>query len=174
MRHEKIQRITFTALMTAAALVLSYAENLLPTAAFLPPGAKLGLSNVVIMFAASSLGIADVLLIVIAKAFFAFITRGVTAFLMSLAGGLLSAVCLVLIFRKIKSLGYIGTGVASAFCHNAGQLAVSFLLVKSTAVWGYAPIMCIMSVATGILTGLLLRAAMPYLNNIKTVKEINK
>ena len=166
-KNRKIVKITLTALLTASALVLSLVEDALPSAPFMPPGTKLGLSNVAVMFAASSLGVAETLLIVIAKAVFALITRGFTAFLMSLCGGLLSAVCMLLIFRKIKGVGYIGTGVASALCHNAGQLAVSFMLIKSTAVFGYAPVLILASAGTGILTGVILKAAMPYFLRIK-------
>lgn len=156
--------------MTAAAVVLSAVESLLPTAPFMMPGSKLGLSNVVVMFAASSMSIAETLFIVIAKSFFVLITRGATAFFMSLAGGLLSAACLLIIFRRVKNFGFIGTGVASALFHNAGQLLVSFIIIGSTAVLGYAPVLIFTSIATGILTGALLRAAYPYLKNLNKFK----
>lgn len=163
MNKRKIQRITFTALMTSVAVVLSYVESLLPPAAFMPPGAKLGLSNIAVMFSASSLSIGETLIIVLAKSIFALITRGFTAFLMSLTGGIFSALCLIFILRKTKNTGYIGTGVASALCHNAGQLLVSFILIKSPAVFGYTPVLILTSLGTGFLTGILLKTAMPYL-----------
>lgn len=160
--------------MTASAVVLSILESFLPTAPFMMPGSKLGLSNIVVMFSASSLGIAETLFIVIAKSFFALITRGVTAFLMSLAGGILSALCLLVIFRKNNGFGFIGTGVMSALCHNFGQLLVSFIIMKTPAVFGYAPILIFASVGTGILTGTLLKVSMPYLKRLSkniTAKE---
>lgn len=166
MRYEKIKRLTFTAMMTAVAFVLSFAESLLPAASFMMPGSKLGLSNIAVMFAASSMSIGDTAFIIIAKAFFALITRGVTAFLMSLAGGLLSGACMLIIFRKIKGFGYIGTGVASALCHNLGQLLVSLIIMRTPAVLGYAPVLIAASVGTGILTGVLLKFAMPYLKRL--------
>lgn len=176
MRKMKIQRITFTALMTAAAVVLSYVESLLPTAPFMMPGSKLGLSNIAVMFAASSMSVGETLLIVLAKSCFVLITRGVTAFMMSLAGGILSAVCMMIIFQKVKNFGFIGTGVASALCHNAGQLLVSLIIMKTTAVFGYVPVLIFASVGTGILTGTLLKAAMPYLRSLNKfiVKGLEK
>lgn len=157
--------------MTASAVVLSIVEGLLPTAPFMIPGSKLGLSNIVVMFSASSLGVAETLFIVMAKSLFALITRGATAFFMSLAGGLLSSLCLLIIFRKIKGFGFIGTGVASAFCHNLGQLLVSFIIMKTWSVFGYAPILILTSVGTGILTGTLLKVSMPYLKRLsKNIK----
>ncbi len=171
MRKDKIKRITFTALMTALSVVLSFVEGLLPTAYFMPPGSKLGLSNIPVMFSASSLSLGKTMLIVVTKSVFVFITRGFTAFCMSLVGGILSALCTTLVFRKVKNFGYVGVGVLSALCHNLGQLLVSFFLVQTTAIIGYAPVLLVASVATGILTGTLLRLSMPYFMKINNTKQ---
>lgn len=174
MRKERIKRITFTALMTAISVVLSFVESLLPTAYFMPPGSKLGLSNIPVMFSASKLSIGETLLIVVAKSVFVFITRGFTAFCMSLTGGILSALCMVLLLKKKTGFGYAGIGVLSAICHNIGQLSVSFFLVQSSAIIGYAPVMLIASVVTGLLTGTLLRLIMPYFTKLTDLKEMEK
>lgn len=174
MRSEKIKRITFTALMTAFAVVLSFVESLLPTAYFMPPGSKLGLSNIPVMFSASSLSVPETMLIVVAKSFFVLITRGFTAFFMSLAGGILSALCMLVMLRRTKGFGYAGIGILSAICHNIGQLTVSIFLVQSSAIIGYAPIMLIASVVTGFLTGTILRLAMPYFSKLIIIKEMEK
>lgn len=171
MRNKKIKRITLTALLTAFSVVLSFVESLLPTAYFMPPGSKLGLSNIPVMFCASTGRLSDTLFTVIAKSFFVFITRGFTAFCMSLAGGLLSALCMLVLFKRTKGFGYAGLGIISALCHNLGQILISFLLIGSTAVTGYLPVMLIASVVTGFLTGTLLRAAMPYFSKIITFKD---
>ncbi len=171
MRNDKIKRITFTALMTALSVILSFVEGLLPTAYFMPPGSKLGLSNIPVMFSASSLSLGETMLIVVAKSVFVFITRGLTAFCMSLAGGILSALCTTIVFKKAKSLGFVGIGVLSALCHNIGQLLVSFFLVQTTAIMGYAPVLLIASVVTGFLTGTLLRFSMPYFMKINNTKQ---
>lgn len=174
MRSEKIKRITFTALMTAFAVVLSFVESLLPTAYFMPPGSKLGLSNIPVMFSASKLSVRETMLIVIAKSVFVFITRGATAFFMSLAGGFLSAVCMLIMLRKTRDFGLVGIGVLSAVCHNIGQLTVSFFLVQSSAIIGYAPIMLITAVITGFLTGTVLKITMPYFSKLVSFKEMGK
>jgi heptaprenyl diphosphate synthase len=174
MRKARIKRITFTALMTAASIVLSFVESLLPTVYFMPPGSKLGLSNIPVMFSASTLTIGETMLIVLAKSVFVFITRGFTAFCMSLAGGILSALCMVLLVKKKTGFGYAGLGVLSAICHNIGQLSVSFFLVQSSAIIGYAPVMLIAAVVTGILTGTLLRLTLPYFSKMINLKEMEK
>ena len=158
--------------MTAFAVVLSFVESLLPTAYFMPPGSKLGLSNIPVMFSASKLSIGETLLIVIAKSIFVFITRGATAFFMSLAGGFLSALCMFIMLRKSTGFGFVGVGVLSAICHNTGQLAVSFFMVQSSAIVGYAPIMLITAVITGFLTGTVLKFTMPYFSKLVSLKEM--
>lgn len=172
MRRERIKRITFTALMTAIAVVLSFVEGLLPTAYFMPPGSKLGLSNIPVMFSASRLSMGETLFIVLAKSVFVFITRGFTAFCMSLAGGILSAICMIILLRNKTGFGYAGIGILSAIFHNLGQLSVSFFLVQSSAIIGYAPVMLIASVITGLLTGTLLRLVMPYFTKLTNLKEM--
>ncbi len=171
MRKDKIKRITFTALMTALAVVLSFVESLLPAVQFMPPGSKLGLSNIPVMFSASTGKVGDTLLIVFIKAVFVLITRGFTAFCMSLVGGILSAICTLMIFKMTKDFGFVGVGVLSAVCHNVGQLVVSFFLVQTSAILGYAPVLLVASVGTGILTGTLLRVSMPYFLKIITFKD---
>ena len=42
----KSGRVAFTALLAALALALSFLEGLLPPLPMMPPGAKLGLSNI--------------------------------------------------------------------------------------------------------------------------------
>lgn len=176
MKSAKIQKLTVTALFTSLSVVLSVLESFLPTFALLPPGAKPGFSNIIVMFSAMSLGVSQTLFIVVAKAFFAFLTRGAVAGLMSLAGGLLSGFCMLIVLRRIKRIGCIGAGVLSAVCHNTGQLIVSFITVGSAAVFGYAPVLLVVSVVTGVITGAILKAAIPHFNGLEKLfsKEMGK
>ena len=48
----KSYKAAFTGIAAAVAITLSFLEGLIPTAAFMPPGAKAGFSNIAVMFAA--------------------------------------------------------------------------------------------------------------------------
>ena len=61
MKQPSIRRIALLALWAAAAVVLSWLEGLIPLAAFLPPGAKAGLSNVIVMFLAAEVSLPSAL-----------------------------------------------------------------------------------------------------------------
>lgn len=163
-----VKKVAFLGIMGALALSLSFLESLIPPLPGLPPGAKPGFSNVVTMFLASSCGIADAFFITILKAMFAGITRGTTAMLMSIAGGLLStlAACILLRSKKIR-FGYIGIGVICAVCHNIGQLTVACIISGTWAlVTGYGPLLMLFAVATGFVTGTTLKLVLPALEKI--------
>ena len=92
--------VALTGLLAALALALSFLEGLLPPLPFLPPGAKLGLSNIVTMYAAGTLGLPCAVFLAVLKGGFALLTRGAVAGCMSLAGGLFSTVCMWLLLKK--------------------------------------------------------------------------
>ena len=67
MKQRGTYRLALAAVLCAQALALSFLEGLLPPIPWLPPGAKPGLSNIIIMFAADSLGLPMALTIVLIK-----------------------------------------------------------------------------------------------------------
>ncbi len=160
----KTQKIALLGILGAQALALSFFENLLPAMPFLPPGVKLGLSNIVTMFTAGTMGFFPALAVTLIKSLFALLTRGVTAFFMSFGGGFLStiAMCLMIKFVKEKA-GYIGIAVVSSLSHNFGQLIVSIIITGTTAMISYAPILLLSGIVMGIITGIILKAVMPLL-----------
>lgn len=154
-------------MLGAAALALSFLENLIPGLPGLPPGAKPGFSNIATMAAASQLGFAGAFSITLLKAGFAGLTRGGTAFFMSIAGGLLSMTVMLLLLRgKRNPFGAIGTGILCAIAHNLGQLLASWVLTGTKAIFGYAPLLLLFALLTGIVTGAVYGAVAPYLNQI--------
>ena len=159
-------KIALFGVLSAVALTLSYLEGLIPTVAFMPPGAKMGFSNIATMFAASSMGILSALAITFIKALFAGITRGVTAFFMSLCGGILSTVTMYLLFKLSKKTGYMAIGIICALVHNFGQLIVAIITAGNLSVLGYAPVLLISGTVTGAVTGTVLRAVMPALERV--------
>lgn len=166
MKRSLSKQIALTSLLASQAIALSYLESLIPAAAGFPPGAKPGFSNIIVMFSAQTLSIPQTLFIVILKAMFAGVTRGVTAFFMSISGGLLSCAAAMILLRNEKiKLGYIGIGMICAVCHNAGQLCTAAVISGTPAVFaGYGPFLLIASLFTGFLTGTILKYILPALN----------
>lgn len=168
---KKAMKLSFTGILAALAIALSFLEGLIPPLPFLPPGAKLGLSNIVTMYAAGSVGLPAALCIALIKGVFALITRGVTAGIMSISGGILSTLVMWLVFRKTSaSLSVVG--VCGSLTHSFTQLVVAFFLTRAAALF-YAPVMLILAVVTGFLTGAVLKITLPPLAKISASFGIN-
>ncbi len=171
--------IALLGILSAQALVLSLLENFIPAIPGLPPGAKPGFSNIVTMFTASTMGLFPALGITLVKSVFAGITRGATAFFMSLCGGVLSTLVMVAVLKLPKNpFGIIGVSIASAAAHNAGQLLVACVISGTPAlVWGYGPLLLLFAIITGAVTGTILRIVMPALekqSNFFKIKPASK
>ena len=127
MRNTKARETAWTGMLFALAIALSYLESLVSPLLGLMPAIKLGLSNVVVMYALLFLRTRTALLLVVLKALFAFLTRGATAGFLSLCGGGLSLV-VMLVLLHLPISGYIFCAGA-ALAHNLGQLAGAAVLL---------------------------------------------
>ena len=154
-------------LLGALALAFSFLEGLLPPVPGMPPGAKLGLSNIVTMYAAGSLGLPWALFLAVLKGGFALLSRGVAAGLMSLSGGLTSTVCMWVLLKKTGA-SLMLTGIGGALAHNLAQLGIACLITSPAAV-GYLPFLLIFGVLTGMLTGTVLKLTLPALEQVSKV-----
>jgi len=164
------KKIATLGILSAQALVLSVLESFIPALPYLPPGTKPGLSNIVTMFAAAEIGLPSALTIAFIKSLFALITRGFTAFCMSLAGGVLSTLVMWTLFRiKKRPFGLAGIGMLSAIGHNLGQVLMASVLTSTVSIISTLPFLAIFSIITGFLTGTILKMLLPVLNKIKNI-----
>lgn len=168
MKKNPAYKVALPAILCALALSLGFLESLIPPLPLFPPGAKPGFSNIITMFAAGNLGLPSAAVIALVKGLFAFATRGVTAGIMSLSGGLLSAFAMYLLMRFAKKfLGMVGISVICAVFHNMGQLVAAIFITGTADVIYYAPALLIFGVITGALTGIILGSVTPVLEKMK-------
>ena len=73
MRSQKARETAWTGMLFALAIALSYLESLVSPLLGLMPAIKLGLSNIVVMYALLFLRTRTALLLVVLKALFAFL-----------------------------------------------------------------------------------------------------
>lgn len=150
------RQLTLCALLTAMALALSYLETLFPLSLAIPiPGVKLGLANIVTVFALYSLGTGQALLILIARCFLGALFAGnMNALIFSLLGGL-CAMGTMIGLSRLRGLSIYGVSVGGAAAHNCGQIAAAMLTLGSGAPLYYLPVLLAVSLLTGGLTGLV-------------------
>ena len=163
------------ALLTATALALSYLENLFPLSLAIPiPGVKLGLGNIVTVFALYALGPGQALMILTARCLLGAMFAGnMNALLFSLLGGLAAMLAMILLVRLGRCSVY-GVSVGGAAAHNCGQMAAAVLTLGSTAPLYYLPVLLAVSLLTGTLTGLVsacLFQALGHTNLRHLIKE---
>ncbi len=159
MKSTVARSVAAIGLLSAFAIALSFFEALLPPLPFLPPGAKAGFSNIAVMITAASYGGGATLCVALLKSLFVFITRGPTAFMMSAAGGLLSAFVLWLLLKHRCSL--LLSGITGAVTHNTAQLAVAVVFTGTPGLIAYFPALLLFALVAGSITGLLFQAVYP-------------
>ena len=149
------KQLTLCALLAAMALALSYLENLFPLSLAIPiPGVKLGLANIVTLFALYAMGPGQALLILLARCVLGALFAGnMNALLFSLLGALCAMGVMILLSRR-RGLSIYGVSVGGAAAHNCGQIAAAALTLGSAAPLYYLPVLLAVSLLTGGLTGL--------------------
>lgn len=166
----KLDRLARCAVLTALALALSMAERFLPLTALVPlPGLRLGLANLVTVFALCRISKREALLILIARCLLGAIGGGMlTALAFSLTGGLLALGVMALLLH-CPGLSLIGVCVAGAAAHNTGQILAAVVVLGSGAPVVYLPALLLASLLTGVVTGwasMLLVHRVPRRNRI--------
>lgn len=108
LQNYKARQTALLGMLFALSMALSFLESMLTPFFGLMPAMKLGLSNIVVMYAVLFLNHRSALYLVLLKALFALLTRGVTAGFLSLCGGALSlAVFCLLLALPFTITGYI-------------------------------------------------------------------
>ncbi len=161
-RSEKTKNLVLCGLLTAAAFVLGYVESLLPFSIGIP-GVKIGLANIVSLFALYRLRPGSAFCILLARIFLSAVTFGnMNALLYSLAGGVLSF-CVMWLLKRCGKFGIAGVGVAGGVMHNVGQVLVAMALLGD-ALYGYFPVLLASGAVSGAVVGL---AAVGLIKRVK-------
>jgi len=159
---QRTKLLVLTAMLFAIALVLSVVENSLPPIPFVVPGVKLGLSNIVVMFALFFLDKKQAFAIALLKAVFVFMTRGMIAGLLSFCGGIFSLAIMILLMVIFKDkISYLVLSIFGAIFHNLGQLLAISIIYTSISLIVYLPILLISGVIAGIATSTMLKIIFP-------------
>ena len=166
MQNHKARQTALLGMLFALSMALSFLESVLTPFLGLMPAMKLGLSNIVVMYAVLFLNRRSALYLVLLKALFALFTRGVTAGFLSLCGGMLSlGVFCLLLALPFAITGYIFS-VSGALAHNCGQLLGAAILLSDKMAITYAPVLLIAGLIVGSCTYMVSRLIFPAIKRI--------
>jgi len=169
MNHKNmaVKKLTELSLMTALALIIFIIELRLPN---LSPvqGVKLGLANIITVYALYHFKAGEVFIIVIARIILGSVFSGnFSSVLYSMSGALLCLAGMIPL-RKIIPENYIWIcSIIGAILHNTGQIITAIILMKTISVIAYFPVLVFSGCIAGAFTGICAQFAVNRINNIK-------
>lgn len=150
----KIKQLTAMGLLSAIALTIFMLEAQIPP--LVPvPGIKLGLANIVTVFAVFSLGPGQAACILFVRIFLGAVFAGnFSTIFYSAAGGFLAILTSIALRPILQKKQLWVAGCLGAIAHSIGQMAVAALVTGTPAIMVYLPVMILCSIITGLFTGL--------------------
>ena len=150
----KTKKLTVMAILTAVALRIFVLEAQIPPIVPLP-GVKLGLSNIITVFAVFAMGPGEAAAILTCRIFLGAVFAGnFSSIFYSAAGGLCAILVTIGLRRILTTTQLWVAGALGAVAHSIGQMAMAVLLTGTTAILIYLPVMVGISIVTGLFTGL--------------------
>ncbi len=159
MRAHKTFRLVYLALLVAFAVALHTVEAVLP----LPvpvPGARLGLANIITLLTLVLYGWRSALTVAALRSVLGSLLAGSFlgfGFYLSLGGAVTSSLAMALVFPFYLrgKITLVSVSLAGAAVFNLVQLGLAAILVQNVVLFrGYLPFLLLLSVPTGIFTGL--------------------
>ena len=148
----KTKKIAITAMCVALAMILSYVESQIPSPGI--PGVKLGLANLVVIFALYKLGWGEAAGISLLRVFLVALLFGHAASLMySAAGAVLSLLGMILL-RRFDKLSCVFVSVSGGVLHNLGQILMAWVLMGRNVVY-YLPVLILSGTVAGVVIGVV-------------------
>lgn len=150
----KTKRLTELALLATIALTIFIVERYIPNPVPIP-GVKLGLANIVTVYAVYRYKPGEVLLLVLTRIVLSAIFGGnLMALLYSAAGGLLCLAGMIPLHHMIPDRTLWISSILGAVLHNIGQIAVAVLVTGSLGILMYFPFLLVSGCCAGAFTGL--------------------
>lgn len=148
------KKLTLLALLTAIALTIFMVEAQIP--ALVPvPGVKIGLANIVTVFAVFAIGAKEGTLVLFSRIFLGSVFAGnFSTILYSGAGGLFAIVTTILLKKILTDKQLWVAGAMGAIAHSVGQMAMAILVTGTPSIIVYLPVLIAISIITGLFTGL--------------------
>ena len=148
--NHSVRRLTRCAVLTALALAISVCEGLVPLTVLIPlPGLRLGLANLVTVYALCILSSREALAILVSRCLLSALVGGnLTALAFSLTGGVFALLTMWALLH-FRGFSLFGVCIAGAAAHILAAIAV----LGSPAIAVYLAPLLLASVATGAVTG---------------------
>ena len=149
----KTRKLTTLAITVSLAMVLSWVDKIITSLAPLPPGIKLGLANIAVVFALYKLGVKEGAIISIIRVILASLLFGsVVSFWYALAGATVSLIAMI-VLKQLTPLSCVTVSTVGGISHNIAQICVASILFDTNLLIYYLPFLLVAGVVAGIVIG---------------------
>ena len=156
---KKAKRIAELGVLTALALIMFFVELQIPNP-FPIPGIKLGLANIVTVYAVYRYKAWEAAAVAAVRITLGSVFAGnVSALLYSAAGSALCIFGMVILKRYIDEKHLWLASVFGAVLHNTGQILAACLLLQTPQIFAYYPFLIVSGCLAGGFTGLCAQLA---------------
>lgn len=152
----KAKKSVILAFLIALGIVFQLIESFFPVV-MVVPGYKIGIANIVSLFALYRFGSKDMMIVTIGRIFLSALLQGTlfsVAFMLSCAGGFLSMLMMILAYRSQLFTIY-GTSVVGACFHTVGQVIAITWIYQQYFMQLFLPILLALSIVSGLCIALL-------------------
>lgn len=147
------KKLVTLSISVSLAIVLSWVDKIITSLAPLPPGVKLGLANIAVVFALYKLGIKEAAIISVVRVILAsFLFGTVVSFWYAIAGATLSMLIMILL-KLVTPLSCVTVSTVGGISHNVAQICVASILFDTNLLVYYLPFLLIAGVVAGIVIG---------------------
>ena len=147
-----VRKLAYMSVTIALALILSYVESLLPGLAAVP-GVKVGLANIAVVFALYRFGIKEAFVVSMVRVLLVSLMFGSVFTLAYSIAGAFASLLVMAILKKTGIFSVTGISVAGAVVHNLAQVGVACLILDTTVLKYYIPVLLATGVAAGAVIG---------------------
>jgi heptaprenyl diphosphate synthase len=167
------RRVATLGALLAISLVLSIVESMLGALVPLPiPGVKLGLANIASMFILVYFSLPSALVVAALRTLLAaLLTGGLSIFLFSAPGAILSILLMWSAMRFAPPLSLVGVSMVGAVMHNLSQVCVAVLITGEVNLFYYAFVLTAVGAVSGSITGIVASATFSRAASALRIKE---
>lgn len=162
------RKLVLLAVLVSLASALHVLEALIPNPVPIP-GAKLGLANIITLVTLILFGWKEGLVVVLLRVLMGSLLGGTflgLGFLLGLSGAVFSLFIMCGLLRWVRSLSLVGISVGGAASHNLAQVAAAVFLTQTPSLGYFLPVLLLISVPTGIFTGIAAKTLCNHLGKL--------
>ena len=151
-----VKKSVILAFLIALGIIFQLVESFFPVV-MIVPGYKIGIANIVGLFALYAYGPKDLCVVCLGRIFFAALLQGTlfsVSFALSFTGGILSMLAMIVAYR-LPWFSIYGVSVLGACFHNVGQVLAITFVYQQYFMQLFLPVLLALSIVAGLCIALL-------------------